>query len=95
MNVPAEECYRSLRYGPSAATAEIKDHCPLREHLNKSIMPTLVVPRAVLTIAIPRHRVPLIVANDALCQITHSGIMRDASDFHKRVTLRPSAAVLQ
>jgi hypothetical protein len=43
-----------LRYGPSAATAEIKDHCLLREHLNKSIVPTLVVPRAVLTIAIPR-----------------------------------------
>src|SRR5262249_22621937 len=52
---------------------------PLRQLSDKALVPNLVVPPTVPAILVPRWRVSLVVPDDAICQIVHTGNVGDVT----------------
>src|SRR3979411_2846415 len=49
----------------SRAAAEVQNLCSCRQSVDKEVMPDFIVPGAVLTVAVPRRGVSLVVLYDA------------------------------
>src|SRR5229473_884818 len=60
---------------PSRAAAEIQNLCSCRQSIDKEVMPHFIVPGAVLTVAVPRRGVSLVVLYDAACEVRHAADM--------------------
>src|SRR5258705_13969329 len=59
-------CNRSPR-----TTAKVQHPCACREVVDKAVVPDLIVPRAILTVTIPRRCVLLVVFDDLPCKLLH------------------------